>query len=46
MTSFDLAYLRSLYDAASNVPALVKIAGIPREFRREEAQASRVPAQP
>ena len=36
MTTFDLAYLRSLYNAASNVPAVVKIGGISRAWRRDE----------
>jgi hypothetical protein len=39
MTSFDLAYLRSLYDAGSNVPASVKILGVSRMAERDKALA-------
>lgn len=35
LTRFDFAYLRSLYEAGSNVPAAVKIGGIARTLRKE-----------
>lgn len=42
MTAFDLAYLRSLYDAGSNVPASVKILGVNRALRKDGAEAMKV----
>ncbi len=42
MTSFDLAYLRSLYEAGSNVPASVRILGVNRALRRDQALAIKV----
>jgi hypothetical protein len=44
LTAFDLAYLRSLYDASSNVPAAVKIAGVSRMLRLDEARAAKASA--
>lgn len=38
ITSFDLAYLRSLYNGGANLPAAVKIAGAAREYRESEAR--------
>jgi hypothetical protein len=39
MTAFDLAYLRSLYEAESNQPASVKIFGVSRVFEKDKALA-------
>ena len=36
LTDFDLAYLRSLYDAGGNLPAVVKIGGVTRQLRKGE----------
>ena len=43
MTSFDLAYLRSLYDAGSNVPASVKILNVSRTIDKNEPLALKEP---
>jgi hypothetical protein len=45
ITSFDLAYLRSLYKGGANLPAAVKIAGAVREYRKLEA-AGQSPSTP
>jgi hypothetical protein len=45
MTRFDLAYLHSLYEAESNLPAWAKIAAVSRAMRKEEALALKVSAQ-
>lgn len=39
MTTFDLAYLRSLYEAGSNVPAAVKILNVSRVVEKDKALA-------
>ncbi|HEY1124681.1 MAG TPA: hypothetical protein VGE65_03540 [Sphingobium sp.] len=44
MTAFDLAYLRSLYDAGSNVPASVKLLNVSRMAAKDKALAMKDPA--
>jgi hypothetical protein len=44
MTGFDLAYLRSLYEAGSNLPASAKLLNISRQIRKEEARAVKASA--
>jgi len=44
MTAFDLAYLRTLYDAQSNVPAAVKILNVSRTFEKDMALAAKTAA--
>lgn len=39
MTSFDLAYLRTLYDAGSNLPASAKILNVSRMIEKDKALA-------
>lgn len=39
MTSFDLAYLRTLYDAGSNLPASAKILNVSRMLEKDKALA-------
>jgi hypothetical protein len=42
LTSFDIAYLRSLYSGIPNMPAQSKLASVNREFGRIETAASGV----
>jgi hypothetical protein len=38
LTAFDLAYLESLYDGLSNLPAQSRIAGVSEHLERQEEQ--------